>query len=369
MVNPNGILFGSTARVDVGSLYLSTRRLTDLQLQNYDLARAAIFRSDSAAVGDVINLGKLNADLIEVEGKTITFKNVADVTKGGTLTNGDITGGKAHDKADSYSDTVTLTANNEGNEGEIHLGFAVGADGTVDGKAAEGINAGQYTNVPIPAFNHWNSNITPTKYMLVRNGYELQNMQNNLTQNNGTNMPGNYMLANDIQLNNGSTQIKLKPIGYKDLNDQEIVFAGKFDGLNYEVKNLVIDSSLPTYVSGGIGLFGINGGTVENVGVNTNINVVKQCVGGIVGINTGPIRNVYHTGSVNGLQNVGGIAGVNNATKLILGILLIQTLYRSSFMYMVVAKCPEFPSREGSSVKPFRAYIFTASANSGNDSI
>ena len=163
LINPNGILFGSTARVDVGSLYLSTRKLTDDQLKSYDSARAAIFINGSAAVGDVINLGKLNADLIQVEGKNITFKNVADVTKGGTLTNGDITGGTAHDQADSYGNTVTLTANNEtGNEGEIHLGFAVGVDGTVNGSAAEGLNAGQYINVAVPTLNHWNSNITPT---------------------------------------------------------------------------------------------------------------------------------------------------------------------------------------------------------------
>ena len=91
LINPNGILFGDTARVDVGSLYLSTRRLTDQQLASYETGVEPLFRSDSAAVGDVINLGKLNADLIQVEGKNITFKNVADVTKGGTLKDGDIT--------------------------------------------------------------------------------------------------------------------------------------------------------------------------------------------------------------------------------------------------------------------------------------
>ena len=171
LINPNGILFGSTARVDVGSLYLSTRRLTDGQLESYDSARAALFLSDSAAIGDVINLGKLNADLIQVEGRNITFKNVADVTKGGTLTNGDITGGEAHDKADSPDNTVELTANTESaNTGEIHLGFAVGADNTINGSAAEGVSAGQYTNVTVPdfaqtpsnTFYHWTTNITPT---------------------------------------------------------------------------------------------------------------------------------------------------------------------------------------------------------------
>ncbi len=321
LINPNGILFGSTARVDVGSLYLSTRRLTDQQLASYDSGVAALFGIDSAAVGDVINLGKLNADLIQVEGKNITFKNVADVTKGGTLKDGDITGGKAHFEAADGS--VTLTVNNEtGNEGEIHLGFAVGVDGTLNGSAAEGVSAGQYTNVTVPdfaqtsnhSFNHWMTNITPTHYMLVRNGYELQNMQNNLTETNGTKMPGNYMLANDIDLQRDVKSFQ--PIGYKNNSNQEFVFEGKFDGLNYKINDLKIDTSglsSDKNVACGIGLFGINAGTVENVGVESNIAVDKPDVGGIVGINKGTIRNVYHTGSVIGNGDVGGIAGHNES--------------------------------------------------------
>ncbi len=341
LINPNGILFGSTARVDVGSLYLSTRRLTDDQLLSFESGRDALFHNDSAAVGDVINLGKLNANSIQVEGRNITFKNVADVTKGGKLTDGDITGGTPHYEADGNDYTVTLTVNNVGadpannvkeNIGEIHLGFAVGVNGTINGSAAQGINAGQYTNVTVPefnqasthTFNHWNTNITPTHYMLVRNGYELQNMQNNLTKNNGTKMPGNYMLANDIDMTNGdgsgSGAFNFQPIGYKNSSGQEFVFAGKFDGLNYAIKDLsIITSSLSSNkdLASGVGLFGINAGTVENVGVDSNIAVAKPDVGGIVGINKGTIRNVYHTGTVIGNGDVGGIAGYNTSNASI----------------------------------------------------
>lgn len=325
LINPNGILFGSTARVDVGSLNLSTRRLTDQQLASYETGTAALFRSDSAAVGDVINLGKLNADLIQVEGRNITFKNVADVTKGGTLKDGDITGGKTHYEA--ADGRVTLTVNNEtGNEGEIHLGFAVGVDGTINGSAAESVSAGQYTNVTVPdfaqtpshTFNHWTTNITPTHYMLVRNGYELQNMQNNLTKNNSTKMPGNYMLANDIDLQRDVKSFQ--PIGYKNNSNLEYVFEGKFDGLNYKINDLKIDTSglsPDKNVACGVGLFGINAGTVENVGVESNIAVDKPSVGGIVGINKGTIRNVYHTGTVIGNGDVGGIAGYNTSNASI----------------------------------------------------
>ena len=39
-------------------------------------------------------------------------------------------------------------------------------------------------------------------------------------------------------------------------------------------------------------------------------------------------------------------------SNLCRGVYAQQTLYKSSFMCMVVAKCPELPSREGSSAKP-----------------
>ena len=119
---------------------------------------------DNAAVGDVINLGKLNADVIQVEGKNISFKNIADVTKGGTLADGDITGGTAHDNS-----SVTLTANSTG---EIHIGSS---NGGTPGYSMSG---------------------TDSKFMykLVSTPEQLQAI------GEGTNLSGNYMLANDIDL-------------------------------------------------------------------------------------------------------------------------------------------------------------------------
>ena len=109
------------------------------------------------------------------------------------------------------------------------------------------------------------------------------------------------------------------------LSNTSYKFQGKFDGLNYKIKNLKITDETLSFFTGenrvdeGIGLFGYNSGTIENVGVeNTNINVNKNGVGGIVGWNGngGTIRNVYHTGTVKGQYNVGGIVGYSGSGRI-----------------------------------------------------
>ena len=285
IVNPNGVLFGDNARVDVGSLYVSTRELGADQFSAFESGNNPLTTGDIK--GDVVNLGKLNANNITVEGNNISFKNVADVTKGGTLTGGDITGNAIQVHNDI---SVTLTANSTG---EIHIGSSNG------GTPGYSMNGTSKTYM----------------YKLVSTPNELQAIGNN-----DTTLAGNYMLANDIDLKNGDNYYPFKPIGYTtiyknpDNTDQDVVFKGRFDGLNYIIKNLKItDDTLPSDLDMRVGLFGYSEGTIENVGVvDTDINVSKKYVGGVVGYNhKGTVRNVYHTGSVSGESYVGGISGYN----------------------------------------------------------
>ena len=297
IVNPNGVLFGDNARVDVGSLYVSTRELGAAQFSAFEGGNNPLTAGDIK--GDVVNLGKLNATNITVEGNNISFKNVADVTKGGSLTDGNITGGTAHNDS-----SVTLTANSTG---EIHIGSSNGV--TPD----------------------YSMNGTSKTYM-----YKLVSTPNELQAigNDDDTLAGNYMLANDIDFNDGSftaNSSHFKPIGYVRVDNEYALsntsykFQGKFDGLNYKIKNLKITDETLSFFTGenrvdeGIGLFGYNSGTIENVGVeNTNINVNKNGVGGIVGWNGngGTIRNVYHTGTVKGQYNVGGIVGYSGSGRI-----------------------------------------------------
>ena len=103
LINPNGILFGSNASVDVGNLYLSTRSLTAAQLNEFaNNGTNPLGTTASSAAGDIINLGRLNANNITVEGNNISFKNVADVMP---------------------KDNVTVNVNLRAG-GEVHVGYA-----------------------------------------------------------------------------------------------------------------------------------------------------------------------------------------------------------------------------------------------------
>ena len=140
----------------------------------------------TTAAGDIANLGTLNAANIMVEGNNVSFKNYADV---------------------AATNSINVRAN-----GEVHVGFANSET------PVTAINSTEYKIVNAPgeqelanwAFKKTDNTtaITPAKYMLVRNAYELQNINNNLT--------GNYMLANDIDFidENGNWIIKnFKSIG------------------------------------------------------------------------------------------------------------------------------------------------------------
>ncbi|MBR1760157.1 MAG: filamentous hemagglutinin N-terminal domain-containing protein [Schwartzia sp.] len=278
LVNPNGILIGDGATVNVGSLYLSTKQLDPAALTSYDAGVSAL-SSASIGTGDVINLGTLNATVISVEGNNITFKNVADVKNG-----------------DAINTNVTLTANSTG---EIHIGSATGG-------------ASGYT-----------TSGTTYNYKLVHDAADLQNMKDNLG--------GNYMLAQDVTAGN------FEPIGtftgrFDGLNheiknltiESNAAYVGLFCQNEGVIENvgLVGGSVTGTANSEFVGgIAGNNTGTIRNVYNTGNVKGTggnnKANVGGIAGQNTGTIRNVYNTGDVTATgpaQNpacVGGIAGTN----------------------------------------------------------
>ncbi|MBO4852514.1 MAG: filamentous hemagglutinin N-terminal domain-containing protein [Schwartzia sp.] len=311
LVNPNGILIGDNATVNVGNLYLSTKQLDVAALTSYD-AGISQLSSVVAAAGDVINLGNLNATSITVEGNNITFKNVADVT----LKNDAPEGSK-----------INVTA-----DGEIRVGFAVGDEATdfsdtqytID-KSSGAIKDFNGNSVTLSNPAGWSFNggeKTPVQYMLVRNRFELQNINNNRS--------GNYMLASDVTLPTvAEGESNFTPIGGYNKNWYREPFSGKFDGLGHQIENLAVHITESIYieqddgyaplkedVNDEVGLFSRVGetGVVENLGLVGGSVAGTDHVGGIAGANEGTIRNVYHTGSVTGRSYVGGVAGVNDGT-------------------------------------------------------
>jgi filamentous hemagglutinin family protein len=130
---------------------------------------------------------------------------------------------------------------------------------------------------------------TSILYNLVFTSAELQAINNNLA--------GNYALANDIDL----TGVAFTPIGPSGNG-----FTGTFNGLGNIVSNLTISSTTTP-----AGLFAINSGTIENVGIigGSITGAAGLPVGALVGLNNGNISNVYSTATVNGGEETGGLVG------------------------------------------------------------
>ena len=300
LINPNGVLFGSTAQVDVGNLFVSSRTLDSTALNAFETDGTNPLETPPvSATGNIINRGTLKAAGITVEGNNVSFKNYADVTATGT-------------------EGIKVRA-----DGEVHVGFS-------NGEKATAVNDTEYETVSEPELANWDfkktdntTEVTPEKYMLVRNAYELQNMKNNLL--------GNYMLANDIEFKNengGYIIGQFIPIGSLGgwTDYKEGMFKGKLDGLYHVIRDIYIDNTAITQNSNrltDIGIIGSNAGVVENLGViNGNVNITNSgasAVGGIVGANKpgGIIRNVYFSGSVKGGRTgTGGVAGWQNVGGL-----------------------------------------------------
>jgi filamentous hemagglutinin family protein len=142
-----------------------------------------------------------------------------------------------------------------------------------------------------------------TAYMLVNDARNLRDID--------TNLAGNYALGRNI------TDFTSFP-NFAPIGDISHPFTGKFDGLGNTISNLTIAPNNATLQS--IGLFSFIGstGVVSNLnftnanvsanpGFNSSIN--SQWVGILAGTNAGTITNVTASGTVNGLNLVGVIAG------------------------------------------------------------
>ena len=148
----------------------------------------------------------------------------------------------------------------------------------------------------------------PTK---IHDWYDLDAVRDNLA--------GSYILMNDLD----STTAGYDELAGRTANEGKgwepigilggtAPFTGIFDGQGYEIRDLFINR--PNQKR--IGLFGMidYGAVVENLGVVNFTIVGDGAVGGLVGLNDGPISNSYSTGNVTGREHVGGLVGVNSGT-------------------------------------------------------
>ncbi|MCD7874525.1 MAG: filamentous hemagglutinin N-terminal domain-containing protein [Acidaminococcaceae bacterium] len=256
LINPNGVLFGKTAQVNVGVLTVSTKTLADVDgtLQNFK-STGTISAFGTAGDAVLINMGKLEADTLHFEGSRIIL-DTDNVTLGG---NG-FDGSRAVINGDYANDNVIL-------------GYTAYEDGSYAGKDKTfAVNDGaQQVN----------------GYMWVEDAAQLQDIN--------TNLKGNYALKNDID---AGVIANFVPIG----NDSS--FKGIFDGLDNSIKNVTVNGGNGNYK----GLFSkiANVSTVKNfVLANCKVNGY-QAIGTIVGQNDGSIENVTVNGTVSGTSKYTG---------------------------------------------------------------
>ena len=294
LINPNGILFGSTAQVNVGNLVASTRAIDSVDADGFatsgvnPLATAA-----TAAAGDIVNLGKLQTASLMLEGNNITIQNAADITSDGStpLTSavtakaaGIITVGHKVTETTTRSFTINGTA----------------TDKTVHDYANDTYAGSGYTASKLDGATN-----AVKESMLVDNVYDLQNMDAKLS--------GNYMLSGDIAASETSSWNT--GAGFSPVGNATNTFTGTFDGANHTINGLYINR--PTTYN--VGLFGyVNGGAIQNVGLVGGSITGKGYIGGVAGYNTndGTITNVYNTGTVSGDQYTGGVVGYNSYSTI-----------------------------------------------------
>lgn len=266
IVNPNGVIFGKSAEVNVGNLYVSTQDTGTLNRAAFEASGTSPLDTTAALKADVVNMGKINATSVEVHGSHIRFLNAADVTA---------------------TNPVVLHTETAANGGYAHIGYESGHSPAAADYQINGANA-------VAADNY---------YQLVATKADLDNI-------NTTNLAGNYMLASNIDFANAAHT----PIGGNAYG----AFTGKFDGNFFQIQNI--------NVSGvdNAGFFGVlSGARIHNLGVvggtvasNTGTG---SYAGGIVGDSTySMLQNVYVKGTrINGRQMMhAGLAGHTASTTI-----------------------------------------------------
>ena len=190
LVNPNGVIFGKSASVNVGNLYVSTQEESTLNTTAFTGGGASPLSTAVGDVGkaDVVNMGSITANKVEVYGRSIRILDAANVH--------------------ATTSPVILHTDTAANDGYAHIGYQSGAEPAATAYKINGANA-------VAADNY---------YQLVSTTSEFRNMSSDLTKN--------YMLKNDIDF---AGETALSPTG-----TVTTPFTKKFDGNFYKVKNFTV---------------------------------------------------------------------------------------------------------------------------------
>ncbi|SFB11534.1 filamentous hemagglutinin N-terminal domain-containing protein [Selenomonas ruminantium] len=280
IINPSGVVIGKGAEINTASFYASTRdvsvsdavsKATAANVANSTDALSDLINAGSSTTGaamDIVNMGNISATNVVLEGENIRLLNAANI----------------------QADKVTVRAD----DGYIHVGSVSGTDGTQNADTEK--NETKYKS---EALTGTGSAKEVEGYKLVYDdNTKVLNVDSNKWSNTlgaGSDLSGNYMLAEEIDLKDGAKSTVTGTFSN-----------GKIDGNFFAVKNAKGDSGLFASTSNA---------TIENIGIkDSEFTNATEDIGGVVSAATNTIlKNVFNENStVTGIGMSGGIVGAAN---------------------------------------------------------
>ena len=289
IVNPAGVEISNSAQINVGSLYVSNRNMTDDVLKGVNDSTDITKLIQSQAMNEnpdavLMSLGNVNADHVTFDGNRIVIDTERLKTGDEKMAAGNI----KVNTTDAGSVVIGYDAYDKENE------TYAGKDKKISDLAT--------------VMENGTAVIDLKGYMWVEDVEQLQKID--------TNLGGNYALRNSIDATatqDWNDKKGFKPIGIDStgkviVENSKYGFHGNFDGLSYNIFNLNINRADAVNV----GLFGVlHEAEINNVtfvgGAITGGNVVGSLAGAVLG-NT-HVNNVMNSASVTGGADVGGIIG------------------------------------------------------------
>lgn len=301
IVNPAGVQIGNSAQINVGSLYVSNKNMSDDQLkafQNDAKVDAPYSIHGDRSNAELMSLGNINvANKVTFDGNRIVL-DVDRVKNGQTqLTADKITIKTTQTDFDNKNVVLGYTAYDDTVVNNTKIGYEYTTDKN---------NSSDSLAKLILEDNTTNDITKKDGFMWVKDGEQLQAMDSNLS--------GNYAFRNSIDLNSTAD----KNVTFNSVGDSNNAFTGNLDGLGNEVYGLHINEKTDN-----TGLFGVVGSTDKKV-IIRNFNLISGSISGTtdnVGAVAGKatnavIENVKNTINVTGANNVGGIIGTGTNVTL-----------------------------------------------------
>ena len=289
IANKTGVQIGSSAQINVGSLYVTNKDLS----KNYNQIKADtdyegivnVIKSSQSSAAELMSMGGIVAD------NTVTFDGDRIVI-----------------------DTDHLYQKDDGTKLDINKALTVktkNADNVVLGYTAYDQEKHTYNTAnankkfKVVQKDGADTKEEATGYMWVENLLQLQAME--------TKLDGNYALRNSIDANysaDNAYQYSTSGTigqGFDPIGNTTGAFTGNFDGLGFDIFDLNIKGN--NYY---VGLFGkVKNATIRNFTLNSGAVSGNSWVGSAIGYaENSRIENIINTADIFASgNNVGGIVG------------------------------------------------------------